>query len=267
MKTVHLKSTIIVLLALVNVFLLSLLLLRAGQTHAARERTVEQLVRLYASDGIALSEALVPFEEPELSASEPTRDHAGEAAFAEQLLGPCEREELGGGVYRYAGRGGQCLFRSSGAVEAALERDVGDPEAFYDRFFSSVGYVALSSDINGGRGAAVGVRLLEDAQVFNAELTLTFARGKLVAVSGYFVPAAEPGRLGGEMDAVTALVRFFDYRRGSGEVCTAVTDVRSGYILQSSASALQRLVPAWQISTDVSRYYVNMLTGDVTRDG
>ena len=69
------------------------------------------------------------------------------------------------------------------------------------------------------------------------------------------------------MDGVTALVRFLDYSRGSGEVCTAVTDVRAGYLLQSTASAAQRLIPAWCVSTDVNRYYVNMTSGEVTREG
>ena len=65
---------------------------------------------------------------------------------------------------------------------------------------------------------------------------------------------------------MTALVRFLDYRSGSGEVCTAITGVDSGYLLQNTAPAAVRLLPAWRINTDVNQYYVNMVTGEVTRE-
>ena len=60
-------------------------------------------------------------------------------------------------------------------------------------------------------------------------------------------------------------MRFLDHSNLSGEVCTAITDVRGGYLLQSTASAYQRLIPVWRITTDVSEYYVNATNGEVTR--
>ena len=266
MKTARLKNVIIVILALVNVFLLVLLMTRRAQQHAARTRAETQLIQLYAANGVELPASLIPDGETRLASVDPVRDLASEGAFAESILGACSAEDVGGGIYRYLGDSGQCLLRSSGAVEAALDRAVSDPEAYFESLFSAYGYAALSSDLNGGSGSVVAVRMLPSGMIFNAVLELRFFQNRLLSVTGSFVPAVEPGEYDSNIDGVTALVRFLDYSKASGEVCTAITDVRAGYLLQSTASAFQRLIPAWSVTTDVNRYYVNMLTGEVTRE-
>ena len=267
MKTSRLKSTAIVILALANAFLLILLVGRRLQERAARERTVTQLVRLYASAGVTLPPALVPRGSELPAPAGPARSLDAEAAFAEALLGPCVAEDVGGGIYRYVGDAGQCLLRASGAVEATLLRDVSDPAAFSEELFAACGYALVSAELNAGSGAVTAVRALPDAEVFNAELTLRFSDGRLVSADGSFVPPVETGSRGSAgVDGVTALVRLLDHNSAAGEVCTAVTDVRSGYLLQSTASAAQRLVPVWRVATDVSRYYVNISSGEITRE-
>ena len=266
MKTSRLKNVIIAILALVNAFLLVLLISRRAQERAARDRIETQLIALYAASGVELPAALIPQEGSHLSSVDPARSLSSEAAFAEAILGACASEDVGGGIYRYEGEAGQCLLRSGGAVEAVLDRAVGDPETYFETLFSAHGYAALSSDVDLGSGTVVAVRMLPTGMVFNAELVLEFSQERLLSVTGSFVPPVEPVERGEGVDGVTALVRFLDYSNASGEVCTAVTDVRSGYLLQSTASASQRLIPAWCITTDVNQYYVNILTGEVTRE-
>ena len=266
MNTSRLKNIIIAILALTNACLLVMLLSRRAQEHASFDRATEELVQLYAASGVRLDAGRIPNGALRLSAVEPQRDLAAEAAFAEAILGPCTAEDVGGGIYRYANDCGQCLMRSSGAVEATLERTVDDPEAYYESLFSAHGYGALYSTVNGGTGEVVAARMLPGATVFNADLTLVFFAGRLIAVTGSFVPPVEPAALSDGIDGVTALVRFLDYSNLSGEVCTEAGDIRGGYLLQSTASASQRLIPVWRIATDVSEYYVNSSSGEVTRD-
>lgn len=266
MKTSRLKNVIISILALANAFLLVLLISRRAQERAARDRVETQLIQLYAASGVELPAALIPSEEVCLSPVDPVRSLSSEAAFSEAVLGACTPEDVGGGIYRYESEAGQCLLRSGGAIEATLDRAVDDPEAYYEALFSAHGYAALSSDAADGTGTVVAVRMLPAGMVFNAELVLEFSQNHLLSVTGSFVPPVEPVEHGEGVDGVTALVRFLDYSNASGEVCTAVMDVRGGYLLQSTASASQRLIPAWCIVTDVNRYYVNMLTGEVTRE-
>lgn len=267
MKTSRLKNIVIAILALVNLFLLALLVARGVQERAARVRVEKELVQLYASGGVALPAAMIPRETPHLAVADPQRDRSAEAGFAEAVLGVCDAEDVGGGIFRYRGELGTCLFRSSGSLEAALERPVGDCEAFYEKLFSAYGYAALSSDIQSdGTGTVTAVRMLPDGMVFNARLVLRFFRGSLISVTGSFVPDVATGEGGEGLDGVTALVRVLDYSKGGGEVFTAVTDVRGGYLLQSTASAAQRLIPAWCVTTDVNQYYVNMANGEVSRE-
>lgn len=256
----------IVLLALLDVFLLGLLMSRRLEERAAWERTVTQLVSLFDAGGITLPASLVPAGELHLSPLEPARNLDMEAAFAEALLGPCECEDVGGGIYRYVSQSGQCLLRSGGLVEAALEREVDDPKVFCEILFSAFGYVPLSFALDDGTGSVSAVKLQSGIMVFNAHLTLDFSNGRLVEAGGSFVPAFDSVERGGGLDGVTALVRFLDYGRSNGEVCTAVTGVNGGYLLQSTASAPQRLVPVWCVETDVYNYYVNIATGEVNRE-
>ncbi len=268
MKTSRIKSIVIAILALVNVCLLFLLISRRTQEYAARSRTVAQLVQLYAANGVALPAQLVPSEGTGLAAVEPARDLTAEKSFAGDLLGGSESEEVGGGIYRYVWESGQCLIRASGAVEAALERAVDAPAAFAEERLAAHGFSILSSNLSAsGSGTVTAVRTLSGVTVFNAELTLTFRQNQLTAVNGYFLPPIEPGEGHGDgISGVTALVRFLDYSVRNGEVCGAVTDVREGYLLQSTASVSQRLIPTWCVTTDVGKYYVNSITGEVTRE-
>lgn len=266
MKTSRLKSIVILVLALANAFLLVLLLSRRAQERAANERAVTQLVALYEANGITLPAALVP-DNVRLSAIDPARDLNAEADFAAALLGACSSEDVGGGIYRYVGDAGQCLLRSSGAVEAALDRSVSDPETFCDNICIDRGYELTYATLDGGSGTVHAIRRLSGGVVFNATLEFTFSQNRLLAVTGSFLPAAETAEGDDAIDAVTALVRFLDYSNLGGEVCTEITDVRSGYLLQSTASASLRLIPAWRITTDVNQYYVNIISGEVTREG
>ena len=102
--------------------------------------------------------------------------------------------------------------------------------------------------------------------IFNASLTLTFSDSSLTGVSGTFLPALGEGRRTDGLDAVDALVHFLDYCSVSGVVCTEVRALDEGYLLQTSSASPLRLQGVWRISTDVSSYYVNCKTGEITRE-
>ena len=267
MNTARLKNIVIAILALTNACLLILLVTRRMQEKSARSRAVTELVRLYSAGGVELSPSVVPKNNELHAAADPARSIETESAFAASILGTCLMEDVGGGIYRYVGETGQCLLRSSGSVEAELERAVDDPEQFCRSFFSEYGYTGMRLEINGGSGEISGVRMLSDSSmIFNAELTFTFSEDTLTAVSGLFVPPIEAEEHGEGVDGVTALARFLNYSEDSGEVCTSVESVRSGYLLQNTASVSQHLIPVWRITTDVNTYYVNINTGEVTRE-
>lgn len=266
MKSSRLKNIVIVLLLLVNVFLLTLLLSRRAEERAAYERSVEQLVTLYEANGVTLDAALLSREEEPFSAAL-DRNSAQEASFAAALLGDgVSVSESGGGVYRYTSEYGYCSIRAGGSVECVLSRAVDDPADFCRALFDSFGYESVDSTLANGSGSITAVRSTETGPVFNATLTLTFSRSSLLSVSGTFLSALSEGARADGLDAISALVRFLDYRSASGLVCTEILSVDSGYLLQSSATTPLRLLPVWRVGTNVNSFYVNCKTGEVTRE-
>lgn len=266
MKASRLKTIVIVILLLVNAFLLFLLLSRRAEQTQAYERTVEQLCELFERSGVAFDRAILPNGSAVRSLSL-ARDESREADFARAILGKdASPLDSGGGVIRYSSALGSCSIRSGGAVDAVLSCPVADAEGFCRSLFRSFGYEEISSSLAGGSGSVLALRRSKDGPIYNAALTLTFADGSLTAVSGTFLSDLTDGRLASGVDAVSALVHFLDYCGVSGVVCTEVSAIESGYLLQSSSASPLRLVPVWRITTDVNSYYVNIKTGEITRE-
>ena len=167
---------------------------------------------------------------------------------------------------RFTGEYGSCSIRSGGTADALLSRPVDDPESFSKQLFKTFGYTLLPSQLTDGSGSVTGMRSEKGRLIFNASLTLTFSDSSLTGVSGTFLPALDEGRRTDGLDAVDALVHFLDYCSVSGVVCTEIRALDEGYLLQTSSASPLRLQGVWRISTDVSSYYVNCKTGEITRE-
>lgn len=267
MKTSRIKSIVIVILLLVNAFLLVLLLGRQNQQRIAYERSVEQLSLLLTDNGIAFDTSLLPGN-ASYPAAELSHDADAEAAFARALLGDDAAARSTGGSSVYESARGSLHFRTNGAVDGSLNRPVEDPFEFLRSILSDFGYQlyanisALSITGNGTLGA---VREVDSTKILNSPLIFTFENGTLISVSGSFLPSVTLTKRADGMDAISALVRFLDYRNTNGLVCTQIVHLENGYLLQSAAAS-PKLVPAWHIMTDVSEYYVNSVTGEITRE-
>ena len=271
MNTARLKNIVIIILLLANAFLLVLLFSLHAEENAANRRTVEQLCELFASDGVALDASMLErFSAAPYRAAQPVRDISAEQTLAEGVIGAVSSVDSGGGIYRYysaAGMsGGVCLIRGSGALEATLSRETDDPSEFCRALCAPYGYELFETQTDGVVTTVTANRMLDGLEVYNCPLTFSFSGSVLVSVSGFFLPLIETEEDGGTaLDAATALVRFLDYRNASGTVCTEITGLAGGYLLQSSAGAPQQLAPVLRVETDVYSYYVNAETGEVTR--
>ena len=76
---------------------------------------------------------------------------------------------------------------------------------------------------------------------------------------------AEDSEGGTAISVPTALLRFLSGIHSMGDVCSEITSIQSGYLL--SVSDTVRLTPAWYISTDTDSYYLDGLTGALTKEG
>ena len=265
MNTARLKNIVILILLLANAFLLVLLFSRRAEENAAHERSVAQLTALLSADGIAFDSALLDSLPDTVLSVQPARDLAAEQALAEGIIGSLT--SIDSGYYSSDGlNSGSCLIRSGGALEAAVSRAVDDPAEFCADLCVPLGYRTFDVLSDGARTVITASRFVGELEVCNASLIFTFSGSTLTTVTGTFLPPIDTSESGETaLDAVTALVRFLDYRNASGAVCTGITWLSAVYLMQSTTSAPLQLVPVLRVDTDVYSYYVNIVSGEVSR--
>ena len=262
MERYRLKNIIILILALLNVCLLGTLAMRVSAEHASRRQARAQLVELYAAAGVSLDEHLISDETPP-SALTLTRDETEEQSLAAYLLGGIPaRTDQGGGIFSYTGEFGAAQFRSNGSFDAVCDRPLEDPEAFLREFCKTYGYQELSAASE--EGTVTVVQYYQDYPVVGCDVTFSLEGGALKRIIGTHLPDSAATAVGEEpLSALSALTAFLNTIR-EGAVGTAVTDLYLCYELQSTTTALMTLSPAWCVTTDTARYYVNCMTGAVT---
>ena len=96
----------------------------------ARRTQQQELVSLFAADGMTLDPALIPTDTA-VSTYALTRDEAAERKAAAFLLGDnLERTTQGGGIYTYTSQQGAAAFRDTGSFDAAGTLSQGSAEDF-----------------------------------------------------------------------------------------------------------------------------------------
>lgn len=270
MDRFRLKNIIILILLLVNVFLMVSLAQRRSAERDASRRTEEQLVALFAGDGMTLDPNAISGDVPPDGVSL-TWDTDLEERAAGFLLGKVlTSSDQGGGIHYYAGTAGEALFRSSGGFEASGALAEGDGAEDFCREFCrafSCDPPDIRLDETGG-GVFSASALYGKLPVFNCSVTFTIENGVLTSVSGTLLPetGAASATVETPLSAAGALVAFQRMRRESAAVASTVTDARLCYELQNTGAAMS-LAPAWRIVTDTEDYYVNCYTGAVSAGG
>lgn len=265
MERYRLKNIIILILLLVNAFLLVSLSMRKSAEQDSFRRTAEQLVTLFAADGMDLDIYAISRDLPP-DAVTLARDMELERKAAEYLLGasPAESDQ-GGGIYEYRTQAGAALFRSGGSFEVFGTLGEEDAEEFCRRFCRAFSYAAPVFQLVDGSGTAVSWFLYNDLPVFNCTVTFTMENGVLTSVTGTLLPTSGTPAASAQppLSAAGALMAFQRMRQEAVAVVSAVVGTHLCYELQTSSSPIA-LVPAWRVSTDTTDYYVNCQTGTVT---
>ena len=269
MERYRLKNIIILILVLLNAFLLVSLGIRGTRERTARRAQQQELVALFAADGMTLDPALIP-SDTELSAYTLIRDESLEKRVTAFWLGSIsERTAQGGGIYTYSGSRGAAAFRDTGSFDIAGTLSGGDDaESLCRDFCKEFSYAEPVFTLDEtGSGTATALRLWGDVPVFNGTIAFTLDHGTVTAVSGSLLPdtgtaAAQEQPL---LSAFAALTAFQQMRHESSSVVSAITEISLYYELQSTAAAPMALVPSWRITTDTASFYVNCVSGTVRR--
>ena len=256
------------ILALLNAFLLAALAIRGNEERVARRTQQQELVALFAADGMTLDPALIPADTT-VSAYALARDETAERKVAAFLLGEnLERTIQGGGIYTYTSQQGAAAFRDTGSFDAAGTLSQENAEAFCQDFCKTFSYNTPVFTLDeSGRGIATAVRLWNGTPVFNAAVTFTIDQGRVLSASGALLPETGTKTSSGQkpLSAFAALTAFQQMRHASSSVVSSITEVSLCYELQSTTAAPMALVPSWRIVTDTATFYVNCISGTVRR--
>lgn len=241
--------------------------MRGQAERTARRQAEEQLVALFAADGMTLDRDAISAEAPPAGRTL-ERDTVLDRRAAAFLLGdPVEVEDQGGGIYAYSSPAGSALFRSNGSFDAELgggsALDADSISTFCRKFAYGEPVFQVDGD---GSGTASAIQYSGGLPVFNCAVTFTLQAGRLTRVSGTLLPETGTAAVTDRepLSAAAALTAFQKMRRESGAVVSAVTEVYACYELQSSTAVSMSLAPAWCVVTDTAKYYVNCITGAVS---
>lgn len=266
METKRLKNIAILILLLVNAFLLFLLVYQDLQGKSAQRKGVDEMKRLFASEGLALLAEDV-YAKESLAILSPVRKSEMETQIAEFLLGTSAAvQSEGGGIVSYTTDAGAVRFRSGGGFDAVrLVRTVEDAGEFMHGFCEKFGYRDVSGTLTDGTGSLTAIRYAMDVPIYGCTVTMTFENGVLVGAAGAYIdPDNAQEETDTSLSCMSALLRFFDHRREEGIVCSEIRSVACVYQLQSAAGS-PRLLPVWVVETDTYDYFVDGVTGEISR--
>lgn len=266
------KTIIIVILLLVNGFLLILVGSRRGEVRRYEQSVLTRTLQVLVENGIQISEDAILSQ----SGGQPQstdRNIAAEGNVVSALLGESvEGANRGGGLYIYRTDLGQVSFRSGGELSTVLEDNARwhtvDPVSHAADLASAMKLKLelVSADVSGGRGRVIYRQTLDGAPLFSCRLVFTYENGCLTEVSGSVLAVDKVTAESGEtLSLPTVLLRFLDDVLDSGDVVSAVLAVEPGYLTTQSFTGTVRLTPVWLISTNTADYYVDGLTGQLTR--
>lgn len=273
MEWSKLKNIILIILLCTNAALLAMVL---GQNHresSAQRQALADAIALLRQEGTQVEDAIVP-QKTELLPLRAERDQAEEEKLALALLGDeLAAQDRGGGVYLYRSDLGEIQFHSDGAFQASLQPDAfplegREPEELARSAAEKLDFTGqvVQSRVGAGGGSVLLRQLWDGVPVFNLQMTLEFNSSGLTGITAgrrlFGTPRQQELSV---LSPASALVRFASGLNALGDVCSSIDGIQPGYLSSVSLTDGMILTPVWYITTDTGSYYLDLVTGDLSR--
>lgn len=268
-----LKNLIILILLTVNGFLLVLVGIRWEESVRYERSALEQTVQVLERGGIQVDVEAVAAADG-LAPMTVERDVEREARLAGVLLDEeVQGDNRGGGLYLYRGGLGEVSLRSGGGLSAEFLRNdhwkTDRPEDHAAALLKKLGVEGALTE-QGNEGENVVLRFTQSwngVPVFSCEVEFVYRDGYLTTLRGALLMAADgTAETGQALTLPTALMRFSEELGITGDVCSAIRSMEPGYRgTAQSLSGGARLTPVWLVVTDTANYYLDCVTGALTR--
>ena len=270
MDKAKVKNFIIIVLALLNVFLLSIVISSVKEERDAQVYRQKALEKVLSDNGIALNTDIeLPETVPPLLSLK--RDLDAEHDSFKALIGRCSVSDLGGNVFYYEGVDGQAKSRGTGEFEMMLNSDViskgRDPSAAAKSAMKKLGIECSSVEptitVDGESTTVTLCCSWEGVAIYSAQINFYFTADNLLYISGTRPLHVENTVSSSEdyPDGVTVLMGFLESISQSGYVCSEISDLQIEYFMYSAVSGYCTLKPVWCIQTNSGPYYIDAETG------
>ncbi|MDR1131119.1 MAG: hypothetical protein LBL15_01725 [Oscillospiraceae bacterium] len=264
------KSSIIILLAVVNVCLLALVFSDNTETRKARLYRQEALEAVFAENGIAFDPATaIPDTAPPLMTLR--RDVETEEKSFRALIGRASVEDQGGNVFFFLGTAGQAQSRGTGEFELMLlEADpiaagkdaVSAAEAAMKKLGYECADIAPAVTWDSSSTLVTLVCAQDGIPVRNARISFYFLAGRLQTISGAgpLDKKIAASAAADYPDGITVLMKFLELINQTGRVCGRVNGVGVEYVMSSAVSGSCTLRPVWHIEADSGSFFIDAAT-------
>lgn len=267
-----LKNLIILILLTVNGFLLVLVGIRREESVRYERSALEQTVQVLERGGVQVDVEAVTAADG-LAPMTVERDVEREARLVSALLDEeVQGDNRGGGLYLYRGRLGEVSLRSGGGLSAEFPRDdhwkTDRPEDHAAALLKKLGVEGtLTERVDEEDVILRFTQSWKGAPVFSCQVEFVYRDGYLTTLRGTLLMAEDGTAEAGEcLSLPTALMRFSEQIGATGDVCSAILAMEPGYRgTAQSLSGGTRLAPVWLVVTDTANYYLDCVTGVLTR--
>lgn len=256
MERHQLKRIMIIILATLNAFLCLYLVRQRVSERAAARHAEQNLLELFAADGIDLAPEAIPrgTPPPVIRLSPDGAELAQAAAFF-----------IGGGVTQTSARrfeAGESVvrFHSDGSFTATGLSNRVNPDTFCREFCRNWSYAPPDSDSIDEGDITLTARY-GNLSVYNCGVCFLFDGDVLMEAYGTLIPRTGKPAETPKLTAMDALAIFQAKRRENRVVSAEIRRVSLCYALQSAEDETLLLVPVWRVETDTVPYYVNCVTG------
>lgn len=266
------KNFIILLLALVNVFLLAIVISGAREKREADASRKEALENVLAEKGLTFNPDIsLPDSVPPLISLQ--RDMDAEYRSISALIGKCTPQDEGGNSFFYDGTDGQATFSGTGEFDAKLNSGVisrgKDPVVAAKAALKRMGLECSDIEpIVEDDGIKTTVTLYcswDKTAIYDAAINFDFNSEYLWLIRGVRPLDIKHSIQSSENypDSVTIIMNFLEYVSNTGYVCNEINDLKIEYSMNSTVSGNCILKPVWCVETNSGTYYVDAQTGNV----
>lgn len=270
MDKAKIKNFIIILLAIVNVFLLAIVISGAREKREADASRKEALENVLAEKGLTLNPNItLPENVPPLLSLQ--RDMDAEYRSISALIGKCTPQVEEGNSYFYDGTDGEATFSGTGEFEIMLNsgvisrgrNPVDAAKAALKRMGLECSNIEPIVENDGIKSTVTLYCSWDKTTIFDAAISFDFNSEYLWLIRGvrpfdvkYSVQSSE-----NYPDSVTIIMNFLEYVSKTGYVCNEITDLKIEYSMNSTISGNCILRPVWCVETNSGTYYIDAQTG------